>query len=312
MLPLDVINRALARLGALQATSLADTAKNAARAIAAYAQARDETMRMVDWPCITKRQRLLGWDEQATPWALSTAYVVGDRCTNDTAKTYQCTVAGVSAAAGGPTGTSAGITDGTVTWAYQEASTALNNWCWRINTAYVVGDLVSNNVGKVYVCITAGTSAGSGGPTGLTADITDNTVHWRWYGTPGENLTLFSFVYIYPSDCLKVQKIIDQGAAEEGDPGVQYVRERNMIYCDQDDSYAKYTVREEDPTNWDDILQTCIALKLAHEIAFDLTKDNAIVSSVFDELGRMLATGKNAAMAERVEGQPEPGLWVDA
>ncbi len=52
---------------------------------------------------------------------------------------------------------------------------------WVINTAYVVGDRVTNST-KVYVCITAGTSAGAGGPTTTSTDITDNTAHWKYVG----------------------------------------------------------------------------------------------------------------------------------
>lgn len=54
---------------------------------------------------------------------------------------------------------------------------------WAINTAYVVGNRVTNNA-NVYQCITSGTSAGSGGPTTTAADITDNTAHWKYLG-PG-------------------------------------------------------------------------------------------------------------------------------
>lgn len=52
---------------------------------------------------------------------------------------------------------------------------------WAGTTAYVAGDRVTN-AGRVYLCITAGTSAGSGGPTTTADDITDNTVHWRYLG----------------------------------------------------------------------------------------------------------------------------------
>lgn len=51
---------------------------------------------------------------------------------------------------------------------------------WASGTAYVVGQAVTNDTGKLYVCITAGTSAGSGGPTGTGANITDNTAHWSY------------------------------------------------------------------------------------------------------------------------------------
>ena len=51
---------------------------------------------------------------------------------------------------------------------------------WVASTAYVVGDRVTNDSGKVYTCDTAGTSAGSGGPTGTGANISDNTARWDY------------------------------------------------------------------------------------------------------------------------------------
>jgi hypothetical protein len=48
---------------------------------------------------------------------------------------------------------------------------------WAATTAYGVGSYVTNG-NVLYRCITAGTSAGSGGPTGNGTDITDGTVHW--------------------------------------------------------------------------------------------------------------------------------------
>lgn len=53
---------------------------------------------------------------------------------------------------------------------------------WTINTAYAVADRVTNS-GKCFECITAGTSAGAGGPTTDATDITDNTAHWKCIGT---------------------------------------------------------------------------------------------------------------------------------
>jgi len=50
---------------------------------------------------------------------------------------------------------------------------------WAATTAYTVGVYVTNS-SNIYRCITAGTSAGSGGPTGTTSDITDGTAHWKY------------------------------------------------------------------------------------------------------------------------------------
>jgi lysophospholipase L1-like esterase len=60
---------------------------------------------------------------------------------------------------------------------------------WVATTAYVQGQVVVNG-GYQYVCSVAGTSAGSGGPTGQGfAPISDNTVTWFYYGisVPGSS-----------------------------------------------------------------------------------------------------------------------------
>ena len=51
---------------------------------------------------------------------------------------------------------------------------------WLPSTVYAVGDIVKNDSGKVYTCDTAGTSASSGGPTGVGANITDGSARWDY------------------------------------------------------------------------------------------------------------------------------------
>jgi hypothetical protein len=54
---------------------------------------------------------------------------------------------------------------------------------WAGDTAYAVGAKVSNDGGRMYEAIAAGTSASTGGPTGTAKDITDGTVHWKFINT---------------------------------------------------------------------------------------------------------------------------------
>ncbi len=61
------------------------------------------------------------------------------------------------------------------------AETLVAAAAWAITTAYVVGDIVTN-ASRCYYCITAGTSAGAGGPVSTSDNITDNTVHWQYMG----------------------------------------------------------------------------------------------------------------------------------
>lgn len=55
---------------------------------------------------------------------------------------------------------------------------------WAASTAYLLNQHVINDSSKVYKCTTAGTSAGSGGPTGTSGSgITDGTAVWGYVGT---------------------------------------------------------------------------------------------------------------------------------
>lgn len=109
------------------------------------------------------------------PWAASTIYTVGNRVTNGV-NSYECTVGGTSAGAGGPTGTGGAIVDNTVTWKFYQGP-------WVASTAYLVGMRVTNGVSpkRIYVCTVAGTSAAAGGPSGTaTSGIVDNTARWGY------------------------------------------------------------------------------------------------------------------------------------
>lgn len=60
----------------------------------------------------------------ASAWAPTTAYVLGERITND-GNIYEVTMGGTSAGSGGPVGTTATQVDGTVTWRWLGAGVAL-------------------------------------------------------------------------------------------------------------------------------------------------------------------------------------------
>lgn len=67
--------------------------------------------------------------------------------------------------------------DGTT--CHQQYSAGFASTAWQGSTAYTLGQKVSNG-GNVYTCVTAGTSAGSGGPTGTGSGISDGTAEWDY------------------------------------------------------------------------------------------------------------------------------------
>jgi len=309
---IDIVNMALQEIGSAPATmdNISDYAQR--KATSQYAISRPQVLRMIEWPRTTHRAPMKQMDEQACAWQASTAYYVGDRVTNDTGKTYKCTTAGISDSSGGPTGTGSGITDNTCVWAYVEASTALNNWSWQPSTAYAVGDLVSNDTFKIYKCITAGTSAGSGGPTGANQDITDNTVHWAYYGAPPrQNHTVYAYRYIKPPDCLRIIKIPKDAEVYETDQGEQYAHEGITIYCDRDDADLKYVIDETDPDRWDELCQQTVALHIAQAICFNVTKDRQLAVLLYQKWVDQKNLAEGIAMSEGKEAPPEPIRWED-
>lgn len=54
---------------------------------------------------------------------------------------------------------------------------------WEADHYYSAGDRVTNDSGTLYVCVGAGTSAASGGPTGTGEAIVDNAASWDSVGT---------------------------------------------------------------------------------------------------------------------------------
>jgi len=312
---LQIVNRALKRINSLPAATMADTDRNQAYAIEQYPFARDEILRLFAWPSVIARAMLLDIDDLRCQWILSHVYHVGDYVTNDTGKVYQCITAGTSAAAGGPTGTSANITDGTVHWKYVGANDTTVNWAWRASHAYVVGDVVANQDGMIFYCITAGTTAATGGPTTVSADITDNTAHWCYYATAGANLTIYMFHYLYPPAALRLLKMPANSAASEGAKGAMYLREGNFIFTDVEEAEAKYIqscTASTDPSRWDTLLQATVVIRLACMIAFFVTGKMEVQNSVDAEFARTARFARDVAIFEGSEGVPEPALWEDA
>ena len=68
-------------------------------------------------------------------------------------------------------------------WVSTGAATIATQSAWASSTAYAVGDMRTNDSGKLYVCVDDGTSAGSGGPTGTGTSIVDGSVTWRYVAT---------------------------------------------------------------------------------------------------------------------------------
>lgn len=124
-----------------------------------------------------------------------------------------------------------------VNGAYRYAS-ASNTWLqmfngvvpWSGTTAYLIGDSVSNDSGKIYVCDTNGTSAATGGPTGAGANIVDGTTRWDYSSTG-------------PTSGVIYESLADQRSGFSANPAnFAFVTEwkGRMWFVEKDSSWAWY------------------------------------------------------------------------
>lgn len=89
--------------------------------------------------------RLIRYGHRVTPWNSSAAYAVGDIVGGQgVSRVYQAIAAGTSAAAGGPTGTTDAIADGTVTWKYIGEGGIW--WTYGLITAWTSTTVVTANM----------------------------------------------------------------------------------------------------------------------------------------------------------------------
>lgn len=78
-------------------------------------------------------------------------------------------------------GSQASVTGSGAKFATTANATLATLTAWTNSHAYVIGDR-RTNASRCYICTTAGTSAGSGGPTTTSTAITDGSVVWRYMG----------------------------------------------------------------------------------------------------------------------------------
>ncbi|MER9579498.1 hypothetical protein NKJ36_31215 [Mesorhizobium sp. M0142] len=110
---------------------------------------------------------IAGDSTSVAPWKAQTLYKRNSLVIND-GRFYRSTVDGMSGWSGGPSGIGTAIPD--------DGSESIP--AWGGGGKYLVDDLCRNQ-DRCYVCMTAGVSGFSGGPTGTDERILDGTAVWR-------------------------------------------------------------------------------------------------------------------------------------
>ncbi len=170
---------------------------------------------------------------------------------------------------------------------------------WTALTAYLAGAYVTNS-NRLYVCITAGTSAASGGPTTAVSDITDGTAHWRFCQEIETNITEWAYRYPVPADCLRIKSV---------DNGEDYERIGRLIYTNSEDPTLRYVWDMTDSELWDNLMVDALSLRLAAALAPTITGKPR--QDLMEEMAALMM-GAYGKQAMEGNGKPTPQtLWID-
>jgi len=170
---------------------------------------------------------------------------------------------------------------------------------WEPSTAYVTGDLVTNEE-ILFRCVTGGTSATSGGPSVYGMAIADGTVTWDALEEYPENETLYEYCYIYPENTIKIKSVGDS----------PYVVHGRFIYTDEDEAVAIVIRRPYNVDILDSLLQEAIVLKLTEFMA-PAFGQAAAVPTLIQEYQLALRTARSESASERKEDTSSSPLWTD-
>ncbi|MER8453921.1 hypothetical protein NKG60_28865 [Mesorhizobium sp. M1428] len=110
---------------------------------------------------------IAGDSTSIAPWKAQTLYKRNSLVVND-GRFYRSTVDGISGWSGGPSGIGTAVPD--------DGSESIAAWAG--GSKYLVDDLCRNQ-DRCYICMAAGVSEFSGGPTGTDERIFDGTAVWR-------------------------------------------------------------------------------------------------------------------------------------
>jgi hypothetical protein len=173
---------------------------------------------------------------------------------------------------------------------------------WTENTEYALHEYCLNN-SNVYVCSTAGTSAGSGGPSGTGSDIEDGTVHWNYIAALETNNTEYTYQYIKPYDSLRIISVSDSYGKEH-----VYRKEGMYLYSDTENALVRFIFRETDPEKWEELLRSAIILRLAWVISFPITQKENLSKAIQNEFLMVFSEARKATRQES-QNRPQPADW---
>ena len=118
-------------------------------------------------------------------------------------------------------------------------------------------------------------------------------------------------VYDIPDDKVRLIEVVDVNQQP-----VQFIVEGQRIYTDDEEPYIIYTFDQDDPTYWDDLLRSTVALMLAARVALEVTGDPSYEEKTLQKAGMYLQQARRQSAREARQGAAKtdpwyPGIWTE-
>lgn len=174
-----------------------------------------------------------------------------------------------------------GNADSTTNYAYKYSLASLSpNRSWAPSTAYAAGEMIVNN-SKLYVCVVAGTSASSGGPSGTsnTTPETDGTAKW---------------FYLMAAPSAPVIRTLDIN----GDDSIPYKIEGVSLFCNETSPIKlRYISLSQAPFS-DSVFVEAVVSRLASKICYAMNGDAQLAQVLYQEFALNMSLAKQLCVAE--------------
>lgn len=183
---------------------------------------------------------------------------------------------------------------------------------WAADTAYALGDEITDSNEAVQKCTVAGTSGSSAPTWSTTSTTTDGTATWTIQSTASAYVTPswgYEYQYTLPSNVLRVMGVAPVSTwpiwpenfyTSTGFEQQDYKVENGVVLAHETTLQILYTEDQNPPT--DSMLQSLLVAALASAMAFPITHDPNIVKEMGAKFQMAFAKAKHI---DSQQGKPD-------
>jgi len=125
-----------------------------------------------------------------------------------------------------------------------------------------------------------------------------------------ESIPGWNYGYALPNECLKAHRIFNDANMTD-QKGTEFLRAGRSIYTSIDQAYLDYTLKIDDPSQFDPNFVDTLAWKLAMELSQTLTGDKAMREQCYTLYQKALEAARGIDTGERYQKLQQSNRYKD-